>query len=103
MADRGIWLGDWVEFRPNNVDHSVVAEGEVLGFKVKGHVRIVDSAGRERQIPPKRVRVLIPFELRRAPEHCRCAECRMLDELPEELQGWPGAYQIPLFPTKRGR
>ena len=28
---------------------------------------------------------------------CSCPECRAGDALPARLQGWPNAYQIPLF------
>ena len=28
---------------------------------------------------------------------CSCAECRALDQLPDRLQGWPGAWQSNLF------
>jgi hypothetical protein len=31
------------------------------------------------------------------PPRCACVNCRTLDALPDRLQGWPGAYQIPLF------
>ena len=29
---------------------------------------------------------------------CNCAECIALDNLPERLQGWAGAYQLALLP-----
>lgn len=39
---------------------------------------------------------------RRHPERCDCAECRELDALPVERQGWPGAFQLRL-PVGKGK
>ena len=38
---------------------------------------------------------------RKPPPRCTCHECRTGDGLPAHLQGWPGAYQIPLFPRAK--
>lgn len=32
-------------------------------------------------------------------DRCRCRECLEGDALPEQLQGWPDAWQMMLFPS----
>ncbi len=36
-------------------------------------------------------------------DRCTCEECRELDALPDERQGWPGAFQLRLPVEKAKR